>query len=147
LTGEVKSRRDESATELEEYLVPLPEKPRRIVGWVLSVLLAALFLFSASFKLTKAEEAVKGFNEIGLGDKILLIGVGEVVSTILFLIPWTSSLGTLLLGSYMGGAIATHMEHGEGYVPQSVILILIWLAGWLRNPGLLESFTPKARPV
>jgi uncharacterized membrane protein YphA (DoxX/SURF4 family) len=127
--------------------MPLPEKPRLIAGWVLSVLLAALFLFSASGKLMKAEPVVKGFAEFGLGDKILLIGVGELVSTILFLIPRTSSLGTLLLGSYMGGAIVTHMQHGQSYVAQSVFLVLIWLAGWLRNPGLLDSFTPKAHPA
>jgi uncharacterized membrane protein YphA (DoxX/SURF4 family) len=127
--------------------MPLPEKPRRIAGWVLSVLLAALFLFSASGKLTKSEPMVKGFESFGMGDKILLIGIGEVVSTILFLIPWTSSLGTLLLGSYMGGAIATHMQHGQNYALPSVILVLVWLAGWLRNPGLLDSFTRKTRPA
>ncbi len=121
----------------------IPDKPRRIAGWALSALLGALFLFSSSGKLMKSEQVVKLLTEHGLGNEVLLIGAGEAVSAVLFLIPVTGSLGTLLLGSYMGGAIVTHMSHGEPYVTQSVILALVWLAGWLRYPGLLESFYPR----
>ena len=67
-----------------------PGRARRIAGWILTVLLALLFL-----------------------------------------IPVTHSLGVLLLSGYMGGAIVTHMQHGEPYVSQSVILALIWVWGEL----------------
>ena len=40
----------------------------------------------------------------------------------------------------MGGAIVTHMQHGESYVAQSIILVLIWIAGYLRYPQVLQSF-------
>ena len=52
----------------------------------------------------------------GLGEQVTLIGVGEAVSALLFLILRTHSLGLLLLTAYMGGAIVTHMQHGESYV-------------------------------
>lgn len=112
---------------------------RHIAGWVLTVLLTALFVVSAGFKFSGAATAVEGFEKWGLGDQRILIGVGEIVSALLFLIPRTHSLGVLLLSAYMGWAIVTHMQHGESYVAQSVILVLIWVTGFLRHPELLQS--------
>ncbi len=126
------------------------EKTRKIVGWVLSGLLTALFLFSAIGKLTGAAGPMMehfGFTE----SETLMIGVGEVVVAILFLVPKTQSLGTLLLSSYMGGAIVAHMSAavgseelgGEGiqnYFMPSVILVVLWIASIIRNPKTLSSF-------
>jgi uncharacterized membrane protein YphA (DoxX/SURF4 family) len=115
-------------------------KARRIAGWVLTVLLTALFVGSATGKLVGAAPVVEMLQKWGLGDDRILIGAGELTSALLFVIPITHSLGVLLLSGYMGGAIVTHMQHGESYVPQSVILALIWVAGYLRYPELLQSF-------
>jgi len=113
---------------------------RQIAGWVLTGLLAALFIASAVGKLMRANQVVEMFEKWGLGNEVLLIGAGELVSALLFVIPRTHSLGVLLLSGYMGGAIVTHMQHGESYVGQSIILLLIWIAGYLRYPQLLQSF-------
>jgi hypothetical protein len=118
--------------------MPSSGKALRIAGWVLSGLLGALFAFSASLKFAAAEEVLKQFDAFGLRDFRLLIGVGEVVSTALFLIPRTGVLGTLLLSGYMGGAIATHMEHGESFLIPSVVLALVWVAAGLRMPELVR---------
>ena len=112
-------------------------KMRKIAGWVLSGLLGALFLVSATAKFMKPKEVVETFEKLGLTNQATLIATGEAVSAILFLIPITHPIGVLLLSSYMGGAILAHMSHGEPYVSQSVILLLIWLAGFLRRPCLL----------
>lgn len=119
-------------------------KVRTIAGWVLTVLLGALFLASAAAKFMKAKEVVEGFEKLGLTDKLQLIGTGEAISAVLFLVPITHPLGVLLLSSYMGGAILAHMSHGESYVGPSVILLLIWTAGFLRRPSLLID--PKSAP-
>src|SRR5438105_5052683 len=81
-----------------------PSKVRSLAAWILTGLLSLLFIASASGKLMQAGPVVKGFTEFGLGDYLLLIGVGELVSAVLFLIPRTDSLGLLLLSAYMGGA-------------------------------------------
>lgn len=120
-------------------------KWRKITGWVLTVLLGLLFLASAAFKFTQSEQVVKQFTALGLKDFILLIAVGELVSAILFLIPITHPLGVLLLSGYMGGAILSHMSHGESFVAQSVILLMIWVTGFLRRPSLLID--PPAKPA
>ena len=113
---------------------------RRIAGWVLTGLLTASLLVSASGKLFGMAKVVEMMQKWGLGNHLLLIGVGELVSALLFAIPKTHSLGVLLLSSYMGGAIVTHMQHDEPFILQSVYLVLIWVAGYLRHPELLQSF-------
>ncbi|MDN5202299.1 hypothetical protein QQ008_13015 [Fulvivirgaceae bacterium BMA10] len=45
----------------------------------------------------------------------------------------------LLLSAHMGGAIVIHMSHGEPFIAQSVILIMVWASGIIRNPGFFGS--------
>jgi hypothetical protein len=118
-------------------------KGRKIAGWILAGILGTIFIMSASMKFLGGEKIAEGLTKYGLDGKVLLIGSGELISVILYLISRTSSLGVLLLSAYMGGAIATHMEHGEMYLVQSVILLVIWISHWLRNPEMLSSFSKK----
>ncbi len=122
-------------------------KGRRITAWILVGLMTALLLFSGFGKIMASGDAesemYKNFVRWGLEGRLLLIAAGEIIAAILFLIPKTSSLGVLLLSAHFGGAIATHMEHGESYFPIVIILLLIWVANYLRNPEMLASFTKK----
>jgi hypothetical protein len=115
-------------------------KGRRIAAWIMTTLITLVFVSSAVFKFSAAPQVVEVFQKWGLGDKVLLIGIGELVSALLFFIPRTNSLGVLLLSAYMGGAIVTHMQNAEPYYGQSVLLLLIWVTGYLRHPELLQSF-------
>lgn len=118
-------------------------KARKITAWILVGLMSALFIMSASMKLMGGAEMATNFAKWGLDGKLMLIGTGELIAAILFLIPRTSSLGVLLLSTHLGGAIATHMEHGEMFFPQAIMLLLVWVANYLRNPEMLASFTKK----
>ena len=113
---------------------------RAISGWVLSGLLVALYLMSAGMKLGHPM-AAEGFAKMGLSDWLVIIAIGEIVSAVLFIIPRTAILGLLLLSSYMGGAIITHMMHpADGpWYGAAVILVLVWVAGFLRMPFLLQD--------
>jgi hypothetical protein len=122
-------------------------KGRKIGGWVITGLLAALFLFSAAMKFVGAEQVIEGFEKYGLADMRLIIGAGEVASALLYFIPLTASLGVLLLSAYMGGAICTHMANGEPYIFQSILLVVIWLGYYLRYPEMLVSFTKGRTPA
>ncbi len=116
-------------------------KGRKITAWILVGLMSALVIMSAAMKLMAGADAEIAINFVkwGLEGKLTLIGAGELISAILFLIPRTSSIGVLLLSAHFGGAIATHMEHGETYFPIAIILLLIWVANYLRNPEMLAS--------
>lgn len=118
-------------------------KARKITAWVLVGLMSALFIMSASMKLMGGAEMATNFAKWGLDGKLMLIGTGELIAAILFLIPRTSSLGVLLLSAHLGGAIVTHMSNGETFIPQAIMLLLVWVANYLRNPEMLASFTKK----
>ncbi len=118
-------------------------KTRKIAAWVIIGLMSALFIMSATMKLMGGEEMATNFAKWGLEGKLVLIGTGELIAAILFLIPRTSSLGVLLLSAHLGGAIVTHMSNGETYLPQATMLLLVWIANYLRNPEMLSSFTKK----
>jgi hypothetical protein len=111
---------------------------RRVTGVVLTALLALLLTFSASMKLLGASAATETMAAWGLADWRIVIGIGELVSTALFVIPGTAPLGTLLLSSYLGGAIVTHMQHGEPFIPPAVFLVIVWTTAALRLPGWLS---------
>lgn len=115
-------------------------KRRRIAAWILTGLITLFLVASAVAKLTKVGAVVEMFDKWGLSNYVLLIGVGELVSAVLFLIPRTTSLGVLLLSAYLGGAIVTHMQNGEPYFGPAVLLLLVWVAGYFRHPELLQSF-------
>lgn len=115
----------------------------KIIGWIISGLLAALFAFSAFGKLSAPQEMLDMFASMGLADWRVIIAAGEIGSLLLFLIPRTQSLGTLLLSSYMGGAIIVHMQGGEPFIFQAAVLIAVWVASVMRNPQTLSSFMGK----
>ena len=113
-------------------------KGRWIAVWVLSVVLAVLFLLAASGKLTGA--ATPMFAGWGYPAWFaLLIGVAELAGAIGLLIPMTRRWAALGLILVMLGAVFTHLTNGEG---AQVLRPLIFLGGlvaiWLlhsRAPG------------
>lgn len=122
-------------------------KFRRIAGLVLHLLIGALMIFAGSGKVFgfAPKEIVQGMAKYGLGDKLQLIGSGEMIAAVLLIVPLTSSLGVLLTSAFWGGVICIHMAHGESYVGGSVLLVLTWIGAFLRHPETLASFF-AARP-
>ena len=118
-------------------------KARRIAAWILTGLITLLLVFSAVMKFLRVPEVMAAVEKWNLTDQLTLIGAGELISALLFFIPRTHSLGVLLLSAYMGGAIVTHMQNDEPYYTQAIFLLVIWIAGYLRHPQLLQSFRTK----
>ena len=113
-------------------------KTRSIAVWIIAGLLTALYLFTASGKLFLHSEQME---QIKLGDWRIIIAVGEIISALLFLFPKTNLFGTLLLSAYMGGAIIIHMTGGLNIMMPSVMLVIIWIGSFVRNPELLAKFS------
>ncbi|MCJ7757021.1 MAG: DoxX family protein [Gillisia sp.] len=76
--------------------------------------------------------------QMKLGDWRIIIALGEITSALLFLFPKTYRYGTLLLCSYMGGAIIIHMTGGISIMMPSVVLILVWADFYLINPDFFK---------
>ena len=115
----------------------MTKKIKNIIGWVLTVLVAFALVSSGIMKLMGTEQVIKGAAIMGLSlHKIKLLGMVEIISALLFIIPRTGLLGTLLLAAYMGGAIATHLEHQFPIYVPVIIECLVWIAATLRFPEL-----------
>lgn len=110
-------------------------KTRRITGWILAGLLTALYLYSAVGKLLLHPEQLEQFK---LGHWRIIIAIGEITSALLFLFPKTNRFGSILLSSYMGGAIILHMTNGISIIFPSVVLILVWIDFYIRTPDFFK---------
>jgi uncharacterized membrane protein YphA (DoxX/SURF4 family) len=112
-------------------------KTQNIINWVLAGLVGFIFISSSISKLSGSEEALKMAANIGLDTTAFkIIAIVELISAILFVVPRTGVLGALLLAAYMGGAIATHAEHGLSVVAPCAIQAFIWIAAVVRFPEL-----------
>ena len=107
------------------------------IGTIISSLVSLIFIMSASMKLTKNPEAVKGMDHLGIPAHLLSsLGILEASCLAIYLIPKTSTLGAILLTGYLGGAILTHLRIGEPIVLQIAIGVAVWAGLFLREPRL-----------
>lgn len=117
------------------------------VGWVISILSAAVFLFSGVLKLKGGPELEQGLAHLQLpSSMILALAVLEISCAVIYLIPPTAVLGAILLAGYVGGAMLTHWRVGDPIVVQIVLGLLVWLGIYLREPRL-KALIPVRRPA
>jgi hypothetical protein len=144
---------DQSRTQSEgsimnaTTLVNRPSSRRPLIGAVLVLVAGGLLAFSAAMKFAGVPGVVCQMAADGFaGNKLLFIATLEILSTSLFLWPRTRSIGLLLVSSYLGGAICTHVQLAEfpKAIPPAVILSLAWIGTTLRHPQVLWSFAPDA---
>jgi len=114
----------------------------RNLGWLITAWLAFVLAVGATGKMNGSDEVMPMLESNNLGEWAFLIGLGEMISLILFLIPKTMKLGTLLLSAYFGGAIMFHMAHPDpaqaSFLSASIYLIVLWVTSWLRGFDILS---------
>jgi hypothetical protein len=112
-------------------------------GRVVSTVPVLLLIMSAVMKFSNNEQVVEGFADWPAG-VALALGIVELGSTIVYLIPQTAVLGAILLTGYLGGATATHVRLGESVLIPVALGVLVWLGLWLRD-SRLRALTPLRR--
>jgi DoxX-like family len=124
--------------------------PKRWVvwaGWFLGAVALFVVLSSVRWKLTRDPWYAAEWERIGYSAGALRgIGLLQLTCVVLYLIPPTAVLGTVLFTGYLGGAIATYVRIGEPYpalVPLSTALLL-WAGIYLREERL-RSLLPFRR--
>jgi hypothetical protein len=119
-------------------------------GRVISVLPVFILLSSARWKLTHNPWYVGEWKRIGYAESAVSgIGLVQVACVVLYLIPQTAVLGTVLLTGYLGGAIASYVRMGEPYpvlVPLSTCL-LAWAGIYLRERRLHALLPFRKSPL
>jgi putative oxidoreductase len=112
-----------------------PSLPLAIPGWILSLLLALIFLSVGSMKLMSRPIAVQEFAQVGLGQWFrYFTGILEVAGAICILVPPLSRWGAVLLSAVMSGAVVAHLTalHTPPTLP-AILLIMVLAVTWLRR--------------
>jgi hypothetical protein len=123
------------------------KKGMTIAGWILTGLLGLFFCVLPIMTLINPKDAQEGFEKMGYpGDVLKLLCIVEIVCGLLYVLPWTTIFGAVLLTGYLGGAVATHVRVGDGNWFIAVIFgVLVWLGIYLKDPrvrALMPIFSP-----
>lgn len=121
-------------------------KTTRIISIVLMLIPSLMLIMSAVMKLSHAQQIVEGFSKSALIRYIDLIGIIELVSVTLFLIPKTTKIGFLLLCSYLGGALAIELAGGQAPMA-ALFLVVLWISVFLRHRLMFLSQSAPAKQL
>jgi hypothetical protein len=116
-------------------------------GRVLSSAIAVFLLTSGiNLMFVQSPDVRRNFALFGYPPGIAeTIGLIEFVCALIYLVPWTSILGAILLTGYLGGAVATHVRVSDPvFVAPLVLGILTWFALYLRDGRLRSLFSLRA---
>jgi hypothetical protein len=120
-------------------------KGRIWAGRILSALPVLFLLFDAVIHILKIAPVVEAFAQLGYSIRLAVpLGIIELVSVVLYVIPWTSVLGAVLLTGYLGGAVATNLRAGAPLFSNVLfpvyVGILLWGGLYLRDARLRAVF-------
>jgi len=119
--------------------MPTSQKPWLLwTGRILSAIPVLMMVMSAAMKFAHGPQVVEGMSKFGYPESIILVlGVLEIGSVLIYLIPRTAVLGAILMTGFLGGAIATHVRIGDPGWPTALILgIFVWAGLYLRDERL-----------
>lgn len=118
---------------------------KAIVLWIVAVFLALVCLRSGLMKMPGMSGEVfwiRDFQRWGYPDWLrVVVGVAELISAALLLIPRLAGYGAIIFGIVMLGAIFTHATHNESSrLPFNLLLLgLCLIIIYARRPGFLKS--------
>ncbi len=125
---------------MNDFSEPADHPALKWIGRFLTIPPVLMLTMSGVFKLMKPDFVVEGFTKMGYPESAIVpLGVIELLSTLLFLIPQTAVLGAVLLTGYLGGATATHVHASDPWAQiftAPIIGAVIWLALVLRDRRL-----------
>ena len=115
-------------------------------GRVVSAIPVLLMLLSAVMKLIKAAPVVQGFPRYGYPEsQIVMIGVLELLSCIVYMIPRTAVLGAILMTGYLCVATATNVRVGDpSYIMTVLLGVFVW-GGLFFRDARLRALIPFRR--
>lgn len=106
----------------------------QIFGWLIALAAAGLFGMSAVMKFSSSPELAEGMTHLGIPLSLArTLGILELSCLILYLIPRTAVLGSILLTGYLGGAIAIHLRVNDPVAVQVVLAVMLWVGVALRD--------------
>ncbi len=115
---------------------------KEVVLWMIALFLALVCLRSGWLKVTGNIFWVRDFHRWGYPDWFrIVIGIAELTSMGMLLVPRFASYGASLFAAVMLGAIFTHSTHNEtSRLPFNLFLLALSLIiAFTRRPNLLQK--------
>src|SRR6187397_708707 len=117
----------------------MKSKTKKFLKWMPSTLAALVIVSGSIMKLTAQPQLVEVFSRSGMLPYMKALGITELLFVSLFLWPRSLRIGFFLLTAYFGGAMAVELSQHIFFIMPAVILILVWLAAWLRDGSLFSA--------
>ena len=117
---------------------------KEVVLWLITLFLALVCLRSGWLKVMGNIFWVRDFHRWGYpGWFRIMVGVGELISLVLLLVPRLASYGASLFAVVMLGAIFTHYANNEtSRLPFNFLLLTLSLViAFMRRPSFLKGST------
>ena len=108
-------------------------RTKTIITTISTVVVTVVLAGGAIAKIVKLPNIQNDFEKLGVGAYTQLLGFSELIFLALLLYPRTMNWGFFLFCSYLGGAMATHLSHGEAFLQPMAPLLLIYLNVFLRD--------------
>ena len=123
----------------------------------------AILILSSLVKFWHPPKVVEYMGSMGYeGGTFFFVAALELFCAVLFLLPATRPLGLLLVSSYLGVAIASHVAFHRttvggpfltfmathryvGALEPAFVLALAWLGAWLQHPDLFAALARSKR--
>lgn len=113
-------------------------------GRIIKALVVLFLLFDSVIHIMNVPPVVAAFAQLGYPDSIAVpIGIVELVCIVLFVLPWTSVLGALLLTAYLGGATAAQVRIGGPYTFSIFVGVLLWIGVCLLDDRVYCVLRPR----
>src|ERR1051326_2367082 len=121
---------------------------KEVLLWIIALLLALVCLRSGLMKVAGNIFWVRDFHRWGYPDWFrIAVGVAELFSMALLLVPRFAGYGATVFSVVMLGAIYTHATHNElSRLPFNLfLLVLALIIAFTRRPSFLKSLPEVSR--
>jgi hypothetical protein len=116
-------------------------------GRVLSALAVVFLAFDGAIKLLRLPAVLDATVQLGLPlASIVPVGLTLLACTLIYAIPRTSVIGSVLLTGYLGGAVATQVRAGNPTFERTFPIILgtvVWAGVYLRDRRVRALLAPQ----
>lgn len=113
----------------------IPASSTMRAGWIVSGLVILFLLVDGIMKVLRMDVSVEATVEFGYPEsQVAWIGFALLICTLLYAMPRTAILGSILLTGYLGGAIATQVRIEEpAFLFAALIGVLAWVGLAMRD--------------
>ena len=111
------------------------KKTKKIVGIGINYFISTTLIISGALKLIGFKPYKEMIMELSPNyfENIYLLGIIAIVSWVLFIIPKTFTFGFIATLVFLGGTISAHMQHGDNFILQIVLVLLTVLSTYLKK--------------